>query len=115
MIRINPVTMDAEMVRGDTGTFSIRPKIKGENVLQDGDVVWFTLRKLQDRAILLQKQVTEFEDGIAVIPIEPSDTAALEIGNYLYDLKLNRSDGNVDTLLPAGNDTAYFTIKRGVK
>ena len=107
--------MDAELVRGDTGTFSIRPKIKGENVLQDGDTVWFTMRKLPDKTVLIQKQITEFEDGIAVIPILPSDTQTLDIGNYVYDLKLVRGDGNVDTLLPAGNDTAYFTIKRGVK
>ena len=51
------------MVRGDTGTFSVRPKVNGEYVLKDGDHLWFTVRKIKDKTILLQKDVTEFDDG----------------------------------------------------
>lgn len=103
------------MVRGDTGTFSVRPKINGEYVLKDGDHLWFTVRKIKDQTILIQKDVTEFEDGIAEVVISPSDTANLEIGNYIYDLKMIREDGTVDSLIPGGRDSAYFSIKRGVK
>lgn len=115
MIRINKRTLDAEMVRGDTGAFSIRPIIKGEYVLQDGDEVWFTVRKIKDRTILIQKMVNQFEDSIASIVLEPEDTAEMPLGNYIYDLKMIRADGNVDSLIPGGRDTAYFSLKRGVK
>lgn len=115
MIRINPQTLDAEMVRGDTGTFSVAPKINGEYVLEDGDHIWFTLRKIKDNRILIQKDITEFENGIAEIVIEPNDTVNMELGNYIYDLKMIREDGTVDSLIPGGRDTAYFSLKRGVK
>lgn len=115
MIRINPQTLDAEMVRGDTGTFSVAPKINGEYVLENGDHIWFTLRKIKDNRILIQKDITEFENGIAEIVIEPNDTVNMELGNYIYDLKMIREDGTVDSLIPGGRDTAYFSLKRGVK
>lgn len=103
------------MVRGNTGTFSVRPKINGEYALKDGDHLWFTVRKIKDKTILLQKDITTFEDGKAEIVISPSDTENFELGNYIYDLVMVRSDGSVDSLIPGGRDTAYFSIKRGVK
>lgn len=118
MIRINPNTLDAEMVRGDTGTFSVRPKINGEYALQDGDHLYFTLRKIKALANErpeISKDITTFDNGKAEIVINPSDTENLELGNYIYDLKMVRSDGTVDSLIPGGRDTAYFSIKRGVK
>lgn len=115
MIRINPNTLDAEMVRGNTGSFSVRPTINGDTVLKEGDHLYFTLRKIKDNRILIQKDITEFEDGRADIILSPSDTTNLEIGNYIYDLVMVRSDGNVDSLIPGSKDTAYFSVKRGVK
>ena len=103
------------MVRGDTGAFSVRPQIRGENVLTDGDHLYFTLRKIKDNKILIQKDITEFEEGRADIILAPSDTTNLEIGNYIYDLKMIRGDGTVDSLIPGSKDTAYLSIKRGVK
>ncbi len=103
------------MVRGNTGTFSVRPKINGEPVLKDGDHLYFTVRKIKDNKILLQKDITTFEDGKAEIIINPSDTKNFELGNYIYDLVMERSDGTVDSLIPGGRDTAYLSIKRGVK
>lgn len=103
------------MVRGDTGAFSVRPMIRGEYVLTDGDHLYFTLRKIKDNRILIQKDITEFDEGRADIVLAPSDTANLEIGNYIYDLKMIRGDGTVDSLIPGSKDTAYLSIKRGVK
>ena len=114
MIKLNPTTLDAELVLGTTGTFSVAPKIDDERILQDGDHVWFTLRKKIGGPVLLQKDITDFENGIATIPIPPSDTENMEPGSYIYDLRLLRTDGNDDSLLPKG-DSAYFVLKRGVK
>lgn len=117
MIRINPRTMDIEMVKRDTGPIAVRPKIKGtdEYLLTDGATLYFTLRKLQDSSIILRKETSYFEDGIGVITLETEDTQNLEEGTYIYDLVMIREDGTRDTLIPEGRDSLYFVIKRGVK
>ena len=109
--------MDIEMIKRDTGPISIKPIVKdtGEYLLNDGDTLYFTLRKLQDRSIILQKTTTEFENGVGEITIEPEDTENLDEGTYLYDLVNIRGDGTRDTLLPEGRDSLYFVIKKGVK
>lgn len=110
--------MDIEIVKRDTGPIPIRPKVKGtdnEYLLTDGATLYFTLRKLQDKNIVLKKETTEFEEGIGVIIIESEDTAELEEGTYIYDLVVIRADGTRDTLIPEGRDSLYFVIKKGVK
>ena len=114
MIKINSINLDAEMVIGDTGSFSFTPKINGDKFLSDGDTVYFTIRKLIDKSIILQKVITDFEDGKCEIVIDPDDTKNLDEDNYIYDLKLIRSDGTVDSLIP-NRPYAYFSLKKGVK
>lgn len=114
MIKFNQNNLDAEMVIGDTGTFSLSVKVNGESILKTGDVIYFTIRKLLDDAIIIQKQITEFEDGICTITIEPGETSTLNEDNYIYDLKYYREDGTVDSLIP-NRPYAYFSLKRGVK
>lgn len=124
MIKFNNVTLDAEMVLGDTGTFSLTPKLDGETYLSDGDIVYFTVKRRKkivdpntgqpvDAEPVLTQTITEFVDGTVTIPIEPSDTSSLEAGTYIYDIQVVRGDGTVDTLTPNGQ--AYFTLKKGVK
>lgn len=117
MIRINPVTMDIEMIKRDTGPISIKPIVKdtGEYFLTEGATLYFTLRKLKDKSIVIQKSTTEFEDGIGSIVLETDDTKDLDEGTYIYDLVMVRADGTRDTLLPEGRDSLYFVIKKGVK
>lgn len=115
MIRINPRTLDAEIVRYDTGSFAVKPKLNGEYMLVDGCTLYFTLRKQKNGPVLLQKTATEFEDGIGTIPINSIDTENLKPGNYIYDLVVIRQDGTRDSLIPGNRDDAYFVIKRGVK
>lgn len=114
MIKFNSVTLDAEMVLGDTGTFSITPKLDGNTYLAEGDTVYFTVRERKgEQNTKITKTVTEFTNGTATIPIEPSDTEDMQPGTYIYDIVVNRSDGTVDTLTPNGQ--AYFALKKGVK
>lgn len=116
MIKFNQNNLDAEMVIGDTGAFSFNVKINGESVLKSGDTVYFTVRKLIDNSIVIQKIITEFPDGMCNIVIEPTDTSNLttDDDNYIYDLKLIRETGEVDSLIP-NRPFAYFSLKRGVK
>lgn len=115
MIRINTRTLDAEIVKGNTASFSVRPKINGEYALQEGDELWFTLRKVKDNQKLIQKCITNFDEGKADISLSVAETDSLEEGNYIYDLVMVRSDGSVDSLIPEGRDYAYFSVKKGVK
>ena len=105
------------MIKRDTGVLPIRPKIKGTNdyLLEDGATLYFTLRKLKDQSIVMQKEYTEFEDGWGVITFESSDTENLEPGTYIYDQVVVRADGTRDTLIPQGKGSLYFVIKEGVK
>jgi len=105
------------MVKRDTGPIAVRPKVKdtGEYFLTEGATLYFTLRKLQDRSIIMQKTATSFEDGVGTITLESSDTENLDEGTYVYDLVMVRHDGTRDTLIPEGRDSLYFVIKKGVK
>ena len=117
MIRLNPKTLDAEMMRHDTGSFTIRPKNKrtGEYLINDGDTLYFTLKKVKDGSVVLHKEITSFEDHAAPIVIESEDTNEIPEGNYMYDLVVIRSDGTVDTYTTFSKTTPYFVIKKGVK
>lgn len=117
MIKINKNTMDIEVTAGDTANFSFTVKNKdtGKSFLNDGDTITFTLKVQNTGAIVLQKVITEFNDGVVLIPISATETSNLtpEL-TYVYDLVLTRSDGTVDTLNPTDKFFSYFTVKRGV-
>ena len=91
------------MIRGDTETIKISCKdAQGVDVpLEDGDTLYFTVKKSTNtEEKILQKIVTEFTDGIALITIFPKDTRELKIGSYYYDIQLNRANGQVKTIIP---------------
>ncbi len=116
MIRFNPNTLDAELVQGDTGTFSfyLTNKDNQQSVIKEGDKILFVLKKLVDNSVIIQKEITDFLDNKITIPLLPSETKELEPGNYIYSLTLIRSDGNVDTLNP-NRPYSNFAIKKGAK
>ena len=94
----NATTM--EMFRGDSEnlTVIIRDKLSKEPVaLVTGDKVTFTVRQNEDYLITLQKIVTSFVDGKALIPILPTDTSGLTRGRYVYDIEVTFASGEVKT------------------
>ncbi len=114
MIKINPNTLDMELVQGNTGTFSFSIMNNNTNLsfIKEGDVIQFTLKKIIDQSIIIQKNITEFPNGIVTVELTPTETKQFEEGNYIYSLKLLRSDGNVDTLNP-NRPYSNFTVKKG--
>ena len=115
-IEIDKRSMKMSLIIGDTGTFAFNlTSEEGDFKLTEGDTIVFTVKKTKDSEPILQKTITQFEDGYCVVPILPSDTSNLEKATYIYDLKLIREDGNVDTLLPNNKESAPFILKRGVK
>lgn len=116
MVIINKDTLDMETIRGNTASFAFKCKNKTNNLsmFKDGDTVYFTIRKIIGGDSILQKTCSSFPNDICTIEISPQETQALDEGNYIYDLVLNRADGTVDTLNP-NRKYSNYTVKKGVK
>jgi hypothetical protein len=99
-MRINGT--DIFMTRGDSETFEVRLEDydTGEKInFVQGDVVKFTVKaSTQTATVLIEKVITEFEDGEARVHIQPSDTNNLKYHSYVYDVQLNRQ-GNITTVI----------------
>lgn len=101
------------MIRGDSEAIKVSCKDEsGADVpLVEGDIVYFTVkRNTYTEEKILQKIVTEFIEGAALITIFPNDTRELIPSNYYYDIQLNRANGQVKTIVPPSK----FTINAEV-
>ena len=101
------------MIRGDSEAIKVscRNESGVDFPFTEGDIVYFTIKKsVYTEEKILQKIVTEFTDGVALINISPEDTRELKIGAYYYDIQLNRANGLVKTIIPPSR----FTINAEV-
>lgn len=101
------------MIRGDSEAIKVscRDESGADIPLVEGDIVYFTIkRSTSTEEKTLQKIVTEFTDGVALINIFPKDTRELKTGIYYYDIQLNRANGQVKTIIPP----SIFTINAEV-
>ena len=90
------------MTRGDSESI----RVTCSEPFAGGDAVTFTMREAVDSPIVLQKTVTAFDDGAALIVFEPEDTSPLAFGEYVYDIQATRADGTVTTMV----DPSRFTL-----
>ena len=92
---------DLAMIRGDSESITLSLK-EGNAVISfvTGDTVYFTVKRspIVDE-IALQKIVTEFHDGKALVDIFPADTKTLPIGRYVYDIQITFANGTVKTVV----------------
>jgi hypothetical protein len=90
------------MIRGDSDSITVQLSEKDEaRPLVDGDTVYFTVKKSPyDTEKALQKVITEFAEGKAIIPITRDDTKDLKFYIYTYDIQITFSDGTVKTIVP---------------
>lgn len=91
------------MIRGDTEALTIRVvDAPGAAIpLVAGDTVYLTVkRSVKDKDHVLQKIVTEFNEGIALVEIQPDDTKPLTFRSYVYDVQITFADGTVKTIIP---------------
>jgi hypothetical protein len=98
------------MVRGDSETITISCfDDEGEKInLQYGDTIYFTVKlNTQVEQKLIQKIITVFDGGNAIIDIEPEDTKALSYRSYRYDIQWVSSEGRVVTIIRP----SIFTIE----
>lgn len=97
------------MIKGDTEYLSV--DCCGYK-LKEGDIIEMTVRKEALSPVKqIYKKVEEFENGIAIIKIEPEDTSKLAFGTYKYDIQITFGEsGDVKTIIPCSN----FIIKQEV-
>lgn len=101
------------MIRGDSEAIKVSCRNESGVVFHfaEGDTVYFTVKKsTHTEEKILQKIVTEFIEGVALITIFPKDTRELKTGVYYYDIQLNRANGQVKTIIPP----SMFTINAEV-
>lgn len=101
------------IVRGDSGTLTVRCKGPGGEArpFSEGECVRLAVKAdARQREALLQKAETDFPEGAAVFSFAPEDTRALPFGNYRYDVRLTDREGNVFTIVPAGDFTVLEAI-----
>ena len=86
------------MTRGDTATIGM----KIEDLNQDLDTAFFTVRAGFDSGISFQKSlsdgITKIETGVYLVRIAPDDTKEMDAGEYYYDLEIG-VNGDVFTVL----------------
>ena len=91
------------MIRGDSEsiTVAMQDSTGAAVPLVDGDTIYFTVKAdTHTDAKIMQKIVTSFTDGKAIITIVPADTKDLPAPlECVYDLQLSKADGSVITII----------------
>jgi hypothetical protein len=90
------------MIRGNTESITVKLSLADgtPKALVSGDKVYFTVKKnLLDTVKALQKIVTTFVDGAAIITLAHTDTASMPILQYYYDVQITFADGTVKTVV----------------
>lgn len=105
------------LIRGDSQSYTITFKsAAGATYCLKNWVVFFTLKTnwaLADVQASLQKTITTFADttagtsGVAVIPLNPEDTADLEPGEYDYDIAVRTADNETYTVMRGKFNLGY--------
>lgn len=92
------------LTRGDSAYLELNIRSSnGPYIFQDGDVIALTIKKsVHDENVILQKLARDGE-----LKIEPSDTKLLDYGEYVYDIQITTSDGDVFTVI----SPAKFVLK----
>lgn len=100
------------MINGDSETITVAAvDTNGDPLLLTaGDKITFTVKKsTYESNVAIQKVITEFVNGEAIIELAAADTINLS-GGYFYDIQLDRADGTVTTIVKPSS----LTVQRGV-
>ena len=99
--RLSEKKINMSMVIGNTESFNVGAEIDGvDTPLVTGDTVYFTVKKSTTATTkILQKTITSFTDGLAVVSLSASDTSSLQAGKYVYDIKVNFASGDEKTIV----------------
>lgn len=92
--------MNIELTKGDSKSITVILKSNGVKVpLVNGDIIYFSAKqKPSELTYDIQKTITSFTNGEAIINLLPTDTN-IDTGSYLYDIQLSKASGEVYTIL----------------
>ena len=97
------IRYDQEWVIGDTWTKTITVELNGvKRSLVNGDHVYLTMED-PDGVEVINKDITSFTDGNAVVELVSSDSKDLDEGVYKYDIVVVYADGDRYTLIRKSN------------
>lgn len=94
--------MSISMIRGDTESIvvSCTDSHGIKKPFLYGDKVYFTVKESVFTDVkLIQKVITDFVDGTAIIEINPEDTKSLKFKTYVYDVQWTKANGVVTTII----------------
>lgn len=94
---LNITDLNIYLTRGDSCSLICNIKDAGGNdyVLQTGDILTFTIKRNCNTDDVVIQKIT----AVNTIAIEPSDTNDLSYGKYVYDIQLNKLNGDVYTVI----------------
>ena len=96
------------MTRGDSETLTVTCE---QRPFEEGDILELTMRESKAYPEkVLEKKVSSFEDGKAVIVFNPEDTSGLKFKEYVYDIQLTQADGTVTTIVKPAAFTIEFEV-----
>lgn len=101
------------MIQGDSESLTVTRKDQKGNIIpfEEGDTVFMTVKSDPAQAeFIFQKAVTSFQEGRAIIEIQPEDTQNIKLQAYQYDIQLTTAAGRVTTLVKPSR----LTIKMGI-
>lgn len=89
------------MIRGDTEGITVTCTEDGvARSFVTGDTVYFTVKKtVSETAKILQKIITSFTNGKALIDISSADTKTLDAKPYVYDIQIVFANGTQKTVI----------------
>lgn len=107
---------DLAMTRGDTDSLTVTMVIDqdGTDVPFDANEAVLTVRTSRLGEEILSIDATSITDGVATFDFPPALTAALDSGQYVYDVQATTADGIVKTALGGLKQPCKFTLYQDV-
>ena len=98
------------LTRGDSLKLIVTPinSDGSDYIAEDGDTIRFSMKKsYNDQEPLIEKNIPV---DTYLLELSPSDTKSLRFGEYVYDVQLTHTNGDVDTYI----SEATFVVAREV-
>lgn len=87
------------LIRGDSAFISVGCVDENDvaiPLVAPTDVIYLTIkRSVGDMTKVLQKKIITFQNGKAEIELTPTDTKDIAPGDYVYDVQLNKMEGEL--------------------
>ncbi len=101
MVSVNQKTNSIEMTRGDTLRVHFKA-MSGDTEYQykEGDRLFFYCRPKSEKDTARLPTITkEIPTSTGELHLEPDDTKRLSASDFVYDIELQKANGDIDTII----------------